>query len=82
MTHLKSLALIATTALCIPAFAMGQSAPTADQNSDGVLSLPEMQAIYPEMTEDHFMSVDLNGDGVLEDAEVKAAQEAGLLPSS
>lgn len=82
MTHLKSLALIATTALCIPAFAMAQSAVQADANEDGVLSLAEVQTVYPDMTEDQFMSIDLNGDGMLEDAEVKAAQEAGLLPAS
>lgn len=82
MTHLKTLALIATTALCFPAFAMGQSATSADANEDGVLSLAEVQAVYPDMTEDQFMSVDLNGDGMLEDAEVKAAQEAGLMPAS
>jgi hypothetical protein len=34
------------------------------------------------MTEDHFTAADLNGDGMLEDAEVKAAQEAGLMPTS
>jgi hypothetical protein len=82
MTHLKSLALIATTALCVPVFAMGQSATSADANEDGVLSLAEVQAVYPDMSEDQFMTIDLNADGMLEDAEVKAAQEAGLMPAS
>lgn len=82
MTHLKTFAMIATTALCVPAFAMGQSATQADANEDGVLSLAEVQAVYPDMTEDQFTTVDLNGDGALEDAEVKAAQEAGLMPAS
>lgn len=81
MTNLKTFAAIATTALCVPAFAMGQSASSADSNEDGVLSLAEVQAVYPDVTEDIFMSADLNGDGALEDAEVQAAQEAGLMPS-
>lgn len=81
MTHLKMFTAIATTALCLPAFAMGQSAPQVDANEDGVLSLEEVQAVFPDMTEDQFLTVDLNGDGMLEDAEVKAAQEAGLMPS-
>ena len=82
MTHLKTFALIATATLCVPAFAMGQNATQMDANEDGVLSLAEVQAVYPDMSEDQFTTVDLNGDGVLEDAEVKAAQEAGLMPAS
>lgn len=81
MTHLKTFAAIAATALCLPAFAMGQSALQADANEDGVLSLSEVQAAYPDMSEEQFTTIDLNGDGALEDAEVKAAQEAGLMPS-
>jgi hypothetical protein len=82
MTHLKSFTAIAATALCLPAFAMGQSATQADANEDGVLSLAEVQAVFPDMTEDQFTTIDINGDGMLEDAEVKAAQEAGLMPAS
>jgi len=82
MTHLKSFTAIAATALCLPAFAMGQSATQADANEDGVLSLAEVQAVFPDMTEDQFITIDINGDGMLEDAEVKAAQEAGLMPAS
>lgn len=81
MTHLKTFALIATAALCLPAFAMGQSAAEADANADGVLTLAEVQAVFPEISQDQFTSADLNGDGVLEEAEVRAAQEAGLMPA-
>ena len=82
MTLTKTFAAIAATALCMPAFAMGQSAVQADTNEDGVLSIAEVQAVYPDMTEEAFATADLNGDGVLEDAEVTAAQEAGLMPAS
>ncbi|QUJ77825.1 hypothetical protein KDD17_07785 [Sulfitobacter albidus] len=81
MTHLKTFTLFAATALCLPAYAMGQSAVAIDANEDGVLSLEEVQAVYPDVTEDQFTTADLNGDGALEDAEVQAAQEAGLMPS-
>ena len=81
MTHIKTCALIATTAFCLPAFAMGQNATQADSNEDGVLSLAEVQAVYPQVIEDMFITADLNGDGALEDAEITAAQEAGLMPS-
>ncbi len=81
MTHFKAFAAIAATALCMPAFAMGQSATQVDVDQDGLLSLAEMQAVYPDMTDEQFATVDLNGDGMLDDAEVKAAQEAGLIPA-
>jgi len=81
MNNLKTFAAIAATALCMPAFAMGQSAVSADANEDGVLTLAEVQAVYPDLTEETFTSADLNGDGVLEDSEVTAAQEAGLMPA-
>lgn len=81
MTRIKTFAAIAATALCMPAFEMGQSAVQADTNEDGVLSLAEVQAVYPDVSEDMFITADLNGDGALEDAEVKAAQEAGLMPA-
>lgn len=82
MTHIKTLAAIAATALCFPAFAMGQSAIQVDTNEDGVLSLAEVQAVYPDMSEEMFATADLNGDGMPEDIEVKAAQEAGIMPDS
>jgi len=81
MTHLKTLAVLATTALCLPAFAMGQTAVEADANADGVLSLAEVQAVYPDMTGEQFTSADLNADGALDEAEITAAQEAGLMPA-
>lgn len=81
MTHFKALVAVAATALCMPVFAMGQNAVQMDSNEDGVLSLAEVQAVYPDMTEENFTIVDLNGDGVLEDVEVKSAQEAGLIPA-
>ena len=82
MTYLKTLTVIAETVLALPAFAMGQNGTEADANEDGVLSLEEVQAVFPDMTEDQFTTMDLNGDGTLEDAEVKAAQEAGLMPTT
>ena len=60
---------------------MGQSAVQADANEDGVLSLEEVQAVYPDVTAEQFASADLNGDGALEDAEVTAAQETGVMPA-
>jgi len=79
MTHLKTFAVVSATVISLPAYAMAKNAQEADVNKDGVLSITEVQTAYPDVTEDQFLTLDLNGDGLLEDVEVKAAQEAGLM---
>ena len=71
------------------ALGMGAMATTAfadvsamDTNGDGLLTMDEVQASYPEVTADQFSQVDINGDGAVDDAELTAAQEAGLMPAS
>lgn len=68
--------------LGFPALAMGQGASELDANGDGVLTLDEVQASYPEVTADMFTAMDLNADGALDVDEVTAAQEAGMLPAT
>lgn len=51
-----------------------------DANEDGFLSLAELQAAYPDLTEEAFTEADANGDGVLDQDELAAAREAGLIP--
>ena len=53
-----------------------------DANGDGFLTLDEVQAIYPEITAETFSAMDANADGALDQTEVAAAQEAGLMPAS
>ena len=78
MTKLASLTFVA--ALTVPALASAQDAASLDVNGDGVLTIDEVQAGYPEVTSDMFMAMDLNADGALDADEVAAAQEAGLMP--
>ena len=40
-----------------------------------------MQAAFPDLTEETFTAIDANGDGMIDPDELKAAQEAGVLPS-
>ena len=68
--------------LALPLANPATSATQIDTNGDGVLTLDEVQAIYPDITEDLFTAMDLNADGTLDDDETIAAQEAGLLPAS
>lgn len=78
MTRIASLTFIA--ALAFPALVSGQVASSLDTNGDGVLTLDEVQASFPDMSADSFVAMDLNADGALNADEVVAAQEAGLMP--
>ena len=71
----------AAFATALPALAMGQAA-TADTNGDGMLSVEEVLAAYPEVSTDTFMEADTDGDGLLSAEELAAAQEAGLMPAA
>ncbi|MGJ8618006.1 MAG: hypothetical protein ACSHWS_14285 [Sulfitobacter sp.] len=82
MTKFNKLAAIAVSALCLPAYAMGSGAAEVDANGDGLLSITEVQAVYPDVTAEQFSAMDLNADGSLDDAEVQAATEAGVMPAA
>lgn len=82
MTRLNKLTAVAFSALCVPAFAMGAGAAEVDANGDGILSAAEVQAVYPDVTPEQFSAMDLNADGALDEAEVVAAQEAGMMPAA
>ncbi len=72
--------LIGLSVLSLPALAMGGSAVEVDTNGDGLMSLEEVQAVYPEVTAESFAALDANADGALDDAEMVAGQEAGVIP--
>lgn len=78
MTKIASLTFVA--ALTVPTFALAQVATDLDTNGDGVLTIDEVQASFPDVTSDVFTAMDLNADGALDADEVAAAQEAGLMP--
>lgn len=61
---------------------MGAGATEVDANGDGILSVAEVQAVYPEVTAEQFSAMDLNADGSLDNSEIQAAQEAGLMPAT
>ncbi len=73
---MKTLTLIATTFTATTAFAMTE----LDTNGDGVLSMEEVQAVYTDMTEEQFIEADANADGLIDETELAAAREAGLIP--
>ncbi|MFC6638418.1 EF-hand domain-containing protein [Sulfitobacter sediminilitoris] len=81
MTKTFKMTMVAIATLCMPAFAMGAGAAEVDANGDGILSVAEVQAVYPDVTTEQFSAMDLNADGALDDGEVQAAQEAGMMPA-
>ncbi|KIC15557.1 MULTISPECIES: calcium-binding protein [unclassified Leisingera] len=81
---MKKLALTATAlaALAASPLAAMDSITEADTDGNGTYSLEELQAAFPDLTEETFATIDANADGEADLAEVKAAEEAGLLAAA
>lgn len=79
--HKTLLIPLTFAAASLPVLAMG-AGPAADANGDGMLSVEELQAAFPEVTVESFMAMDTDTDGLLNTDEVAAAQDAGILPAS
>ncbi|MEO3414809.1 EF-hand domain-containing protein [Roseovarius sp. CAU 1744] len=73
--------LIGLGVLANAAIAMGERAIEVDANGDGVMTVDEVQAVYPDITAEIFAEVDTNNDGVLDDAEMISGIENGLVPT-
>jgi opacity protein-like surface antigen len=76
LTKVSTLALV----LMAGAAAAQEADPNIDVNGDGFYSFPEVSTIYPDLTDADFTTMDSTGDGLLDMAEVAAAQDAGLMP--
>ena len=55
------------------------AAEIEDANGDGVYSMDEVKVAYPDLTEELFGQLDVDGDGALSADELAAGEEAGLL---
>jgi hypothetical protein len=60
-------------ALAAPAWAI--TVADLDTNGDGLVTIDEVQAAYPDTTDDSFAGLDTNGDGSLDDVELSVVQE-------
>ena len=70
---------ITAITLALPSLAQ---ASEMDANADGLLTIEEVQAVYPDMTPEGFSSLDIDNDGLLNKDEVMIAVEAGALPET
>jgi len=62
--------------------AMAQSAGgVEDQNDDGIYSMEELQAAYPELTQEQYDEIDSDDDGTVDVGEFADAVEEGWVPS-
>ena len=75
----KSITLITAMLLGTSAFAADFS--TMDVDSDGVISEVEFVAAYPETSEAALVAADVDQSGALDESEVAAAVDAGILPA-
>lgn len=53
-----------------------------DADSDGLVTLAELQAALPEISEEVFVAADMDSSGALDEEEIARAIEMGLLPDS
>lgn len=71
MKHL--LAGIVAAGFAAPAFAQAPDFASIDVDQSGGLSLPEVQAVFPDTTEEMFQTLDVDGSGDLSPEEYAAA---------
>ena len=50
-----------------------------DTDGNGTWSLAELQAVWPDLTEDGFAAVDANTDGAVDPVEAQTAWDNGVL---
>ncbi|UYV38796.1 EF-hand domain-containing protein [Rhodobacteraceae bacterium D3-12] len=75
----KAIVLLGASAL-VASFAVAAVAATPeDVDGNGVFSMEEMVAAYPGLTEDQFLEIDLDESGDIDEGELIAAIEEGVL---
>lgn len=71
--------LLAPMALATAAFAQATLPEVADTDGNGTWSLVELQAVWTDLTEEGFNGIDANADGAVDQAELQAALDNGVI---
>ena len=74
------LIVLALGALANSAIAMNEAIVEIDRNGDGLMTIDEVQAVFPDVSAETFAELDVNDDGALDDEEMVAGQAQGLIP--
>lgn len=75
---MKNVTLVAALATSV-AFSAGAMTAEIDTDGDGMASMAELQAWYPDVTEVIFQEIDTDSDGLVNDEEMAIAVELGTL---
>lgn len=73
--------LLGLGVLANAAIALSENVIEVDTNHDGLMTVDEVQAVYPDITAEIFAEIDSNNDGALDDKEMVTGQERGLVPT-
>jgi outer membrane murein-binding lipoprotein Lpp len=79
---MKTFAMTTAAAVLAAAPLLAGSLAEADTDGSGTFTLEELQAAFPNLTEDTFAAIDANADGEVDLAEAQAAADAGVLPAA
>jgi hypothetical protein len=74
----KSLLALALT-LGLTGFAAHAQTTVSDTDGNGVFSIEELTAAYPDMNAGLFGQIDVDGSGAVDADELQAARENGLI---
>lgn len=61
------------------AFAQAVLPDVPDTDGDGTWSLVELQAVWPDLTEEQFGAIDTAADGSVDTTELQAALDGGVI---
>jgi hypothetical protein len=77
---MKRIAIVlAPLAFASAAFAQTTLPEVADTDGNGTWSLVELQAVWTDLTEETFTSIDTGADGEVDQTELQAALDGGVI---
>jgi hypothetical protein len=71
--------MLATVTLGGAAFAQAVLPDVPDTDGNGTWSLVELQAVWPELTDEGFAAIDTGADGSVDATELQAALDGGVI---
>lgn len=78
---MKRTAIVASILALSAGGAFAATLADLDTDKNGTLSMAELKAKVPALTEDQFKAMDTNADGAIDGTEFDAAVKAGTIPA-